>query len=179
MDQQAVPLTPGFGGHQTQYGPVGIYKWRNPSGDPTRLIEYGLCFNPLHEDDECLYGIHRYEADALDDPRPVKDGFYAFVAVSGPYEECQQTPGYSDGQWYERGEDGILALTEDPLSVDATGWYEYRKDGDSVYYAKICPVHQLLDDNNGFDGALQDWSHEALGDAIHLFNALFGETIKF
>ena len=175
MNEQAVALTPGWSQHQSGYGPVGIYRWRNPPGDATRWISYGLCFSPVDENDECLYGFQRYQAGALNDPQPIQDGFYVFVEVVGPSEECQRIPGYSENQWYQLDEHGNVIPAAVPLLVDSTGWYHYLHDEDTDgYYARICPVNDLLDEDSRVGNELQDWAHESLERAVELWHALFG-----
>ena len=176
MNEQAVRLSPqGIPGRGLRYGPVGIYKYHYPAaGDRNRHVRFGLCFDPTDENDEVLYDYQRYEAGALRDPRPVRDGFYAFVEVGGPSRECQQVPGFSENRWYELDEDENLAPATDPLPINSTGWYCYQDDQYGLY-ARICPVHELLDDENQVGNGLRTWAHAALQQALQLWRALFGD----
>ena len=153
-------------------GRIGISGWLDPIDNDSsiRWVSYGLCFNPVDENDEHLYGYQRYENDDAGDPRPVKieDGFYAFVRVLGPSDECQEIPGYLENQWYGHN----LARAEDGPAVASTGWHYYchnRRGG----YAKIRPIQELLDSDGRIGDRLQKWTREVLGDAVQLWNVLF------
>ena len=135
-----------------------------------------LCFAPLDQTDDCLYGYLRYEVGTLNNPQPIKDGFYAFIAVAGPSDECQQVPGYLQNQWYESNEDNDLVPAAEPISIDSTGWYCYRhEDNPYAFYARICPVHELLDDENRVGSLLGEWTRGAMEQALQLWRALFEE----
>ena len=135
-----------------------------------------MCFAPVDESDDCLNGYLRYEGDALSNPQPIRDGFYAFVVVAGPSEECQQVPGYSENQWYELDEQNNLVPAAELLPVDSSGWYHYsHDDNDNTYYARVCPVHDLLDNENRVGDLLREWTHGAVEQAVQLWDALFGE----
>ena len=150
--------------------PVGVCKWHSQA---QRWIGYGLCFKPVDENDQHLHGYQRYENDALDGPKPVEDGFYAYVCIGGPADQWEKIPGYSNNQWYERNEADKLTPAEDQLLIDSTEWYYYSDSDDSeAYYAKIRPIQELLDGDGRIGNKLQKWAHEVLGDAVKLLEAL-------
>ena len=123
-----------------------------------------------------MYDFLRYEGCALNNPQPIRDGFYAFVVVAGPSEACQQVPGYSENQWHVLDEENNLGPAAEPLRVDSAGWYYYRHaENPSAMYAKICPVHELLDNENRVGDLLREWTHGAVEEAVRLWNALFEE----
>ena len=176
MRSEAVVLTPTWTLSNLRFEPVGIYRWRYPPGRDTHWITFGLCFAPVDERDDCLQDFLRYEGDALNNPQPIRDGFYAFVTVAGPSEECQQIPGYSESQWYVLGQENNLVPAAEPLPVDSAGWYHFRRhDNPHTYYARICPVHELLDNENRVGDSLRKWTHGAMEQTVQLWRALFGE----
>lgn len=174
MNEEAVALTPKWiAGKGLRFGPVGIYRWRHLKERDTHWISFGLCFAPLDKADDCLQGYLRYEGDALSNPQPIRDGFYAFVVVAGPSEECQQVSGYSENQWYELDEQNNLVPAAEPLPVDSSGWYHYsHDDNDNTYYARVCPVHDLLDNENRVGDLLREWTRGAMEQAVQLWNEL-------
>ena len=174
MNEEAVALTPAWtSGRGLRFGPVGIYRWRHLKGRDTHWISFGLCFAPVDKADDCLQGYLRYEGDALNNPQPVRDGFYAFVAVAGPSEECQQVPGYSENQWYVLDEKNNLVPAVEPLPVDSAGWYYYsHDDNENTYYARIYSVHELLDNENRVGDLLREWTHGAMEQAVQLWSEL-------
>ena len=155
-----------------QQGLIGVSGWVAPvdNDNNIRWISYGLCFNPVDESDGYLYGYQRHE-NTIGDPIPVQieDGFYAFVRVSGPSNECEKIPGYSNNQWYEH--DSVPA--ENGPNVDSEGWYYYC-DANRGGYAKICPIQELLDGDSHLRDRLQGWTRQRLGEAVQLWEALFG-----
>ena len=177
MNSEAAALTPTWtSGRGLRYEPAGIYRWRHrQTGDP-HWIYFGLCFAPVDKGDQCLYGFLRYKGEALDNPQPIRDGFYAFVAVAGPNEKCQQVPGFSENQWYVLEENTKLVPAAEPLPVDSTGWYHFSHiDHDETHYARICPVHELLDHENRVGDFLREWTRGAMEQAVQLWNSLFEE----
>ena len=157
-------------------GRIGISGWLDPINNDSgsRWVSYGLCFNPVDEKDEYLYGYQRYDNDGIGDSKPVKieDGFYAFVRVIGRSDDCQKIPEYSSNRWYEHD----LAPAENGPDIDSTGWYYDRGAYDPRRggYAKICPIQELLDDDGRLHGRLQKWTCQKLDEAIQLWKALFG-----
>lgn len=151
------------------YRPFGISVWHSPMDEEKRNVQYGICFNPLDEGDEHLHGIQRYENDALKEPKPIEDGFYAYVTVNGSPDECQKIPVYSDNQWHEKNP----VLVEKQLLVDSRGWYYYRGSA-WAGYAKIRPIKEFLDDDGHVGNGLQEWTQGVLEDACQLWQVLFG-----
>ena len=151
---------------------VGISGSHSPPGDDVHVVYYGLCFKPVDQNDNHLHGFQRYDIDSLDAPKPVEDGFYAYVSVYGLHDECQQIPIYSENGWYRRNARGTLVPAKKPLPIDSTEWHHWNND-DYAGYAKIRPIQDLLDDDGRIGGQLRQWAHGALDDAFELWNALF------
>ena len=121
-----------------------------------------------------LRGFKRYEVYALNNPKPIEDGFYAFVCVVGPSGQWQKIAGYSEKrQWYEHNEAGELTPAKNGPDVDSRGYWYYNEVGDrEASYAKICPIQELLDSDFRIGNNLKDWTHEVLGGALELWKAL-------
>ena len=154
----------------TRIGRVGISTRISPRDNDPHSVTYGLCFNPVDENDDYLHGCQRYENDAVNG-HTIEDGFYAFVYVAGPSNECQHIPGYSHNQWYERAGQNLVQVENGP-NIDSTGWYYYC-DANNGGYAKICPIQNLLDDEGRLGDELQTWTCERLNEAVQLWNEFF------
>ncbi len=159
--------------NRIRQGRIGISGWLAPidNDNGVRWVQYGLCFNPVDENDEYLYGYQRYNNEngiAPPEPVNIEDGLYTFVCVCGRSDECQKIPGYSNDQWYEHD----LVPTQNRPEPDSTKWYYYC-DTHRGGYAKICPIQNLLDDDSRLCDRLQEWTHQRLAEAIQLWNVLF------
>ena len=136
-------------------------------------INFGLCFKPVDETDDSLFGFYRYENIGAEfEPKifEVKDGIYAFLRIFGGYQtyaEFQKIPGYTDNQWYDLEFEEI-----NNLSVNSVGWYYNRSSHHSSHpgYAKIELIYNLCDIDGNFNDELQAWVHKQLDDAVDLFN---------
>lgn len=159
-------------GRRITFGQIGISGWLSPrdNNSDIRWLDYGLCFNPVDENDKYLHGYQRYENDAGHALTPVQieDGLYAFVRVIGPSNECRKIPGYSNNQWYEHD----LVPAQNGPYPDSREWYYYC-DIHRGGYAKIHPIQELLDDDSRLCDRLQEWTHQRLTEAIRLWNVLF------
>ncbi len=162
-------------GQGVSHKPVGIYRLIYPDKESnSRGIYYGLCFKPVDENDDCLLGFERYEngAGTPESPRAIEDGFYAFVYVYAPAEQCAMIPGFTRNQWYRRQGEHLVEC-EDGLEADSTEWYYcHELDGRYANYGKVRPIQEMLDEDGYFENGLQEWTRRVAEETECLLRAL-------
>ena len=160
-------------------GPVGIWKYHYPEADrETRYVSCGLCFKSADEHDDALHGYARYENRSLDVPQRVeiRDGFFAFVCIYAPPQDCKYIPGFTQNRWYQTNGERLFQ-SKPGLTVGSTGWWHFSLPASGwAGYARICPLQDLLDHDARLGNELTRWIHRALQDTVSLWNALFGQS---
>ena len=157
--------------------PVGLFKEIKNNADRNVSLYVGLGLKPSHENDQAIGGFTHYENSKLARPNAVGigDGVYAFVYIWTADEQCEYIPGFTRCCWYER-RDGALVRASVQLDVNSEGWWHYCVADESYGgYARICALHELVEDNGRIAGRLTCWTHEALNQALTLWSAVQAE----
>ena len=150
----------------------GFSREFSPQTDEDRAITFGLNFKSVDKG-AYLYRYTRYN-QSVGDPEVIGDGFYAFVSISAPREECRHVPGFTkDHWWYERRQGGNFVKADNGPMVDSRGWWRwFDEEHDYAWYARISPLQDLLDDDGRLDRKLRSWTDDAWKEAKALWNAL-------
>ena len=156
---------------------VGLYKEIKNNADGNVYLYVGLGLKPSHKNDQAIGGFTRYENRKLARPNAVGigDGVYAFVYIWTAGEQCAPIPGFTRCCWYEH-RDGALVRADFQLDVNSEGWWHYWLPDESYGgYARIRALHELIENDGRIAGRLTSWTHEALNQALELWNAVQAE----
>lgn len=164
-------------GKSVKSEPVGLYKEIKNNSDPNVCLYAGLGLKPSHENDQAIGGFTHYENSKLARPNAVRigDRVYSFVYIWTADMQCAHIPGFTRCCWYER-RDGALVRANVQLDVNSEGWWHYCFPDESYGgYARICALHELIEDDGRIAGRLTCWTHEALNQALTLWSAVQAE----